>query len=193
MTKKYVSTWDAMKMSASPSEMRELNEIELKSLKNKQMFHSSTPAEERKNIMKNNAKLRKEAKKILKDENLTHRFMTSKTVDEFERKTKIPMTRSTPEPSFVNSGVSEEEKNQPVEVRGLDTVVYQGKPDKDVTPESEFMRVPEFIEQGGIRPLLPEDKLKDADQHNEYLETLKKQKEEEDKKSSKGLPNILGL
>ena len=193
MTKKYVSTWDAMKMSASPSEMRELNRIELESLKKKQMFYGSTPAEERKNIMKNNRELRKEAKKILKDENLTHRFMTSKTVDEFERKTKIPMTPDTLEPSFVNSGVSEEEKNQPVEVRGLDTVVYQGKPDKDVTPESEFMKVPQFIEEGGLRPLLPEDKLKDADQHNEYLETLKKQKEEEDKKSSKGLPNILGL
>ena len=30
MTKKYISTWDAMKATASPSEMRELNEIELK-------------------------------------------------------------------------------------------------------------------------------------------------------------------
>ena len=193
MTKKYVSTWDAMKMSASPSEMRELNRIELESLKNRQMFHSSTPAEERKNIMKNNAKLRKEAKKILKDENLTHSFMTSKTVEEFENKTKIPMTRDTSDSSFVSPEASMEEKNSPVEVKGLDTVVYKGKPDKDATPESERLRVPEFIEQGGLRPLLPEDKLKDADQHNVYLDILKEQKEEEDKKSSKGLPNLLGL
>ena len=144
MTKKYISTWDAMKATASPGEMRELNRIELESLKNRQMFHSSTPAEERKNIMKNNRELRKEAKKILKDENLTHRFMTSKTVDEFENKTKIPMTRDTSRDDFVNPGVSEEEKNQPVEVKGLDTVVYKGDPDP--TPESTQMRVPEFIE-----------------------------------------------
>ena len=180
-------------MSASPSEMKELNRIELESLKNRQMFHSSTPAEERKNIMKNNAKLRKEAKKILKDENLTHSFMTSKTVEEFENKTKIPMTRDTSDSSFVSPEASMEEKNSPVEVKGLDTVVYKGKPDKDPTPESERLRVPEFIEQGGLRPLLPEDKLKDADQHNVYLDILKEQKEEEDKKSSKGLPNLLGL
>ena len=180
-------------MSASPSEMRELNRIELESLKKKQMFYGSTPAEERKNIMKNNRELRKEAKKILKDENLTHSFMTSKTVEEFENKTKIPMTRDTSDPSFVSPEASMEEKNSPTEVKGLDTVVYKGPPDKDVTPESERMRVPEFIEQGGLRPLLPEDKLKDADQHNVYLDILKEQKEEEDKKSSKGLPNLLGL
>ena len=144
MTKKYVSTWDAMKMSASPSEMRELNRIELESLKNRQMFHSSTPVEERKNIMKNNRELRKEAKKILKDENLTHRFMTSKTVEEFENKTKIPMTRDTSRDDFVNPGVSQEGINEPTEVKGLDTVVYKGDPDP--TPESTQMRVPEFIE-----------------------------------------------
>ena len=70
--------------------------------------------------------------------------MTSKTVDEFENKTKIPMTRDTSRDDFVNPGVSEEEKNQPVEVKGLDTVVYKGDPDP--TPESTQMRVPEFIE-----------------------------------------------
>jgi|TARA_S200002703_G_scaffold38950_3_gene34148 hypothetical protein len=194
MTKKYISTWDAMKATASPSEMRELNEIELKSLKDKQMFHSSTPVELRKEIMKNNRELRKEVKKILKDEHLTHRFMTSKTIEEFQNKTKIPMTRSTPEPSFVNSGVSEEGINQPTEVKGLDTVVYQGKPDEMRTPESERLRVPEFFKQEeAIRSLLPKDKLKDADQHNEYIETLKEQRIEQDKNSVKGLPHLLGL
>tara|TARA_E500000318_G_scaffold83031_1_gene78571 strand:- start:1159 stop:1824 length:666 start_codon:yes stop_codon:yes gene_type:complete len=193
MTKKYISTWDAMKATASPGEMRELNRIELESLKNKQMFHSSTPVELRKEIMNNNRKLRKEAKKILKDENLTHRFMTSKTVEEFENKAQIPETRDTLKDDFVNPGVLQGEKNEPTDVIGLDTIVYRGPPDKDITPESEFMRVPEFIEQGGLRPLLPEDKLKDADLHNEYIETLKKQKEEEDKKSSRGLPNILAI
>ena len=141
---KRITTWDAMKMSASPSEMRELNRIELESLKNKQMFYKTTPAEERKNIMKNNRELRKEAKKILKDEAEVKRFMETTNFDEYLNVTKKPMTPSTPEPSFVNSGVSQEEKNQPVEVKGLDTVVYRGDPDP--TPESTQMRVPEFIE-----------------------------------------------
>ena len=194
MTKKYVSTWDAMKMSASPSEMKELNRIELESLKNRQMFHSSTPVEERKNIMKNNRELRKEAKKILKDENLTHRFMTSKTVDEFENKTKIPMTRDTLEPSFESPEASMELKNSATEVRGLDTVVYQGKPDEMRTPESERLRVPEFFKQEeAIRSLLPEEKLRDYDERQGYIEILKEQKEEEEKNSSKGLPHLLGL
>ena len=61
------------------------------------------------------------------------------------------------------------------------------------TPESERMRVPEFLEQEAIRTLLPENKLKDAEQHNQYFDTLKKQREEEDRNSSKGLPYILGL
>jgi hypothetical protein len=125
-----------MKMSASPSEMRELNRIELESLKNKQMFYGSTPAEERKNIMKNNRELRKEAKKILRDEAEVKRFMETRNFDEYLNVTKKPMTRDT----------LEEEINSPTEVRGLDTVVYKGPPDKDVTPESEFMRVPQFIE-----------------------------------------------
>ena len=146
MTKKYVSTWDAMKMSATPSEMKELNRIELESLKNRQMFYGSTPAEERKNIMKNNRELRKEAKKILKDEAEVKKFMETTNFDEYLNITKKPMTPSTPEPRFVSPEASMEEKNSPVEVKGLDTVVYRGPPDKDVTPESEFMRVPEFIE-----------------------------------------------
>ena len=194
MTKKYISTWDAMKATASPSEMRELNEIELKSLKDKQMFHSSTPVELRKEIMNNNRKLRKEVKKILKDEHLTHRFMTSKTVEEFQNKTKIPMTRDALEPIFESPEASMELKNSPTDVMGLDTVVYQGKPDEMRTPESEQLRVPEFFKQEeAIRSLLPKDKLKDADQHNEYIETLKEQRIEQDKNSVKGLPHLLGL
>ena len=144
MTKKYVSTWDAMKMSASPEEMRELNEIELKSLKDRQMFHSSTPAEERKNIMKNNRELRKEAKKILKAEDEVKRFMETTNFDEYLNISKIPMTRDTLEPSFESPEPSMGLKNSPVEVRGLDTIVYKGDPDP--TPESTQMRVPEFIE-----------------------------------------------
>jgi hypothetical protein len=61
------------------------------------------------------------------------------------------------------------------------------------TPESERMRVPEFLEQEAIRTLLPQDRLKDYEQHKNYIDTLRKQKEEEDKNSSKGLPYILGL
>ena len=133
-----------MKMSASPSEMRELNRIELESLKNKQMFYKTTPAEERKNIMKNNRELRKKAKQILKAEDEVKRFMETTNFDEYLNISKIPMTRDTLKDDFVNSGVSQEEKNQPVEVKGLDTVVYKGDPDP--TPESTQLRVPEFIE-----------------------------------------------
>ena len=139
-----ISTWDAMKATASPSEMRELNEIELKSLKDRQMFYKTTPAEERKNIMKNNRELRKKAKQILKAEDEVKRFMETTNFDEYLNISKIPMTRDTLKDDFVNSGVSQEEKNQPVEVKGLDTVVYKGDPDP--TPESTQLRVPEFIE-----------------------------------------------
>ena len=131
-------------MSASPEEMRELNEIELKSLKDRQMFHSSTPAEERKNIMKNNRELRKEAKKILKAEDEVKRFMETTNFDEYLNISKIPMTRDTSRDDFVNRGVSEEEKNQPTEAKGLDTIIYKGDPDP--TPERTQMRVPDFIE-----------------------------------------------
>jgi len=175
-----MTDWQLLKATASPSEMEELIEIELKSIKDKQMFHGSTPADQRNLIMKTNRELRKKAKKILKgDEQLTHRFMVSKTMDDFLSKIKKPKTQIKPE------------TNSPVENRGLDTIVYKGDPDP--TPESTQMRVPEFIEQGGIRPLLPEDKLRDAEQHNEYIETLKEQKIEQDRNSSRGLPNLLGI
>ena len=139
-----ISTWDAMKATASPAEMRELNEIELKSLKDTQMFYKTTPAEERKNIMKNNRELRKKAKQILKAEDEVKRFMETTNFDEYLSISKIPMTRDTLDPSFVSPEASMELKNSPTEVKGLDTVVYKGDPDP--TPESTRMRVPEFIE-----------------------------------------------
>jgi hypothetical protein len=141
MPKDRMTDWDLLKAAAdTPAEIKELNNIELENLKSKQMFHSSTPAEERKLIMKNNRDLRKKAKKILRDEAEVKRFMESTNFDEYLNITKRPKLYE------VGPLASPEIKNDPVPAQGLDTIIYKGPPDKDVTPESEFMRVPEFIE-----------------------------------------------
>ena len=141
MPKDRMTDWDLLKAAAdTPAEIKELNNIELENLKSKQMFHSSTPAEERKLIMKNNRDLRKKAKKILRDEAEVKRFMETTNFDEYLNITKRPKLNE------VGPLAPPEIKNDPVPAQGLDTVVYKGPPDKDATPESEFMRVPEFIE-----------------------------------------------
>ena len=170
------NTWQLMNETADPDEKRELDLIALKSLKEKHKRFKDTPPEERKNMMKNNLEVRKEAQKILKTYDATNQFMYAKDFDHYLKKVnpnhfekihdnlKKPMTPRSSQTQSVNSGASQEEKileNINKNRKGLDTIVYYNpedaakpRPPKTITPtedfktpESEFMRVPEFIEK----------------------------------------------
>lgn len=132
-----MKTWEAMKQSANKEELRELNNVELKSIKERQMFIASTPPEERRNLMKNNINVRKDAMKILKDYDAVNEFMYAKSWEAYEKKIKPfenalnnvqkPMTSDTLKSQSVNSQLSQEEKNlEKINKNrtGLDTIVY---------------------------------------------------------------------
>lgn len=132
-----MNTWETMKKTANKEELRELNNVELKSLKQKQKFFHNTPPEERKNIMKHNVNVRKEAQKILPDEKSLNEFMYAKSWEAYEKRIKPfenvlknvqkPMTSDTLKSQSVNSQPSQEEKNlQNINKnrKGLNTIVY---------------------------------------------------------------------
>ena len=170
------TTWQIMNETADADEKRELDLIALKSLKDRHKRFKDTPLEERKNLMRDNLNIRKEAQKILKTYEETNKFMYAKDFDHYLKKVdpkpfekivdnlKKPMTSDTLKSQSVNSQPSEEEKilqNINKNRKGLDTIVYYNtedaakpRPPKTITPtedfktpESEFQRVPEFIEK----------------------------------------------
>jgi len=172
--KKNKTTWDAMRETADAAELRELNEIALKSLKEKQMFNKTTPPEERKNLMRNNIQVRKEAKKILKDDAELSKFMAAPSWDHYKPTFEgalnnviksVPPTAAANVKQFGQAIADAREKGQLENINkgrtGLNTIVYYNaedaakpRPPKKITPtedfktpESEFMRVPEFLEK----------------------------------------------
>lgn len=126
-----------------PEEYQEFVNIELENLKKQQMFYATTPVEKRPQMMKNNMQVRKEATKILKNYDDVNTFMYAKSWDSYLKKAK-------PFRALANNlGKDDINKDR----KGLDTVVYYNeadanKPTEDFkTPESEFQRVPEFLEK----------------------------------------------
>ena len=126
-----------------PEEYQEFVNIELENLKKQQMFYATTPVEKRPQMMKNNMQVRKEASKILKNYDDVNTFMYAKSWDSYLKKAK-------PFRALANNlGKDDINKDR----KGLDTVVYYNevdanKPTEDFkTPESEFQRVPEFLEK----------------------------------------------
>ena len=176
MTKEHKTTWQLMKETGTPEEKREYELMELKHLKDQQIFFKDASPEERKNMMKNNHEVRKEAQKILKTYEATNDFMYAKSWDAYEKKInpkyfekisdnlKKPIAPDTSKGQSVNSQPSEEEnilENINKDRKGLNTIVYYNaedaakpRPPKTITPtedfktpESERMRVPEFMEK----------------------------------------------
>ena len=126
-----------------PEQYQEFVNIELENLKKQQMFYATTPVEKRPQMMKNNMQVRKEATKILKNYDDVNTFMYAKSWDSYLKKAK-------PFRALANNlGKDDINKDR----KGLDTVVYYNeadanKPTEDFkTPESEFQRVPEFLEK----------------------------------------------
>ena len=146
-------TFQDLKESAKndPDEYQDFVNIELENLKKQQMFYATTPVDQRPQIMKNNIKVRKEATKILKNYDDVNTFMYAKSWDSYLKKAK-------PFRALANN-LGKEDINK--DCKGLDTVVYYNeadvnkpKPSKTTiptedfkTPESEFQRVPEFLEE----------------------------------------------
>jgi hypothetical protein len=126
--------------------------------------------------MKTNLEVRKAAQKILKTYEATNEFMYAKNFDVYEKKMnpkyfekiadnlKKPIAPDTLKGQSVNSQPSEEEnilKNINKDRKGLNTIVYYNaedaakpRPPKTITPtedfktpESERMRVPEFMQE----------------------------------------------
>ena len=116
-----MNTWELMKKTADQDELRELQNIELKHLKEKQMFFKSTPPEKRKDMMKNNMNVRKEVTKILKTYDAVNDFMYAKDWDSYQKKVK-PSVQTKPQPKL--------EHNINKDRKGLDTVVYYNHEDK---------------------------------------------------------------
>jgi len=134
-----------------PEQYQEFVDIELENLKKQQMFYATTPVDQRPQMMKNNMQVRKEATKILKNYDGVNTFMYAKSWDSYLKKAK-------PFRALANNlGKDDINKDR----KGLDTVVYYNeadankpKPPKTITPtedfktpESEFQRVPEFMEK----------------------------------------------
>lgn len=147
-------TFQDLKDSAinDPEEYQEFVNIELENLKKQQMFYATTPVEKRPQMMKNNMQVRKEATKILKNYDDVNTFMYAKSWDSYLKKAK-------PFRALANN--LGKDKKPTTTAKGLDTVVYYNeadankpKPPKTITPtedfktpESEFQRVPEFMEK----------------------------------------------
>lgn len=127
-----MSDWENLKKVADKKELKELNDIELKNLKNQQMFYADTPPEKRRDMMKTNVEVRKKAKKILTNEDALNKFMYARSWEAYA----MPMTNA-----FNN--VQKKAKQQPTKVEnselgndinkdrsGLDTIVYYNEGDK---------------------------------------------------------------
>ena len=182
-----------MKETATPAEKREYLLMELKDLKSRQRYFKDTPPDQRKEMVKNNLEIRKEATKILKNYDDVNKFMYAKDWSSYENKinpkpfTKIADKLKNRNTDQFKQKISEaKEKGQLEDInkgrKGLNTIVYYnaadvakanmklrhkeneelfdtapdnpglsnilGVDDKDFkTPESEFMRVPEFLEK----------------------------------------------
>lgn len=182
MSNDHKTTWQLMKETGTPEEKREYALIELRHLKQRQKRFHNTPPDQRKDMMKTNLEVRKEAQKILKTYEATNEFMYAKNWDAYEKKInpkpfeqiannlKKPIAPDTLKGQSVNSELSEKEnilKNINKNRKGLDTIVYYNaedaakpRPPKTITPsedfridedfktpESERMRVPEFMEK----------------------------------------------
>jgi hypothetical protein len=170
------TTWDLMIETATPEEKREYALMELRHLKSRQKRFNETPPDQRKDMMKTNLEVRKAAQKILKTYEATNEFMYAKNFDVYEKKMnpkyfekiadnlKKPIAPDTLKGQSVNSQPSEEEnilKNINKDRKGLNTIVYYNaedaakpRPPKTITPtedfktpESERMRVPEFMQE----------------------------------------------
>lgn len=170
------TTWELMKETGTPEEKREYALMELRHLKSRQKRFNETPPDQRKDIMKTNLEVRKAAQKILKTYEATNEFMYAKNFDVYEKKInpkhferitdnlKKPIASNTLKGQSINSELSEEEnilKNINKDRKGLNTIVYYNAedaakpgppktiaPTEDLkTPESERMRVPEFLEK----------------------------------------------
>lgn len=134
-----------------PDEYQEFIDIELRDLKNRQMFFATTPPDQRRDMMKNNMQVRKEATEILKNHDDVNKFMYAKSWD-------VYLAQHRPLKKLADDlGKKTINHNR----KGLDTVVYYNaedaakpRPPKKIiptedfkTPESERMRVPEFMEK----------------------------------------------
>jgi len=116
-----MNTWEAMKKTSDQEELKELQNIELKHLKEKQMFFSSTPPEKRKDTMRNNINVRKEVTKILKTYDAVNDFMYARDWDSYQKKVS-PTVQLKPQPKL--------EDNINKDRKGLDTIVYYNQEDK---------------------------------------------------------------
>lgn len=137
--------WELLKETADKDELKEYHAIELRNLKNRQMFYASTPPEKRSDMMRNNVEVRKKARAILKNEDALNKFMYAKDFDSYEKQInpkhfekiadnlKKPMNHTSSKVQSVNPERSQEENildylNK--ERRGLDTIVYFNEADK---------------------------------------------------------------
>ena len=161
-----------MKETATPAEKREYLLMELKDLKSRQRYFKDTPPDQRKEMVKNNLEIRKEATKILKNYDDVNKFMYAKDWSSYENKinpkpfTKIADNLKNRNTDQFKQKISEaRDKGQLEDInkgrKGLNTIVYYNaedaakpRPPKKITPtedfktpESEFMRVPEFLEK----------------------------------------------
>jgi len=166
------TTWELMKETATPAEKREYLLMELKDLKSRQRYFKDTPPDQRKEMVKNNLEIRKEATKILKNYDDVNKFMYAKDWSSYENKinpkpfTKIADNLKNRNTDQFKQKISEaRDKGQLEDInkgrKGLNTIVYYNaedaakpRPPKKITPtedfktpESEFMRVPEFLEK----------------------------------------------
>lgn len=158
-------TFQDLKESAKndPDEYQEFVDIELENLKKQQMFYHSTPVDQRREIMKNNVNVRKEVKKLLKNEDDINKFMYAKDWESYQKKLnskrfekiadnlKKPMTPDTfrsqsvnPEPPQAEKNLQNINKNR----KGLDTIVYYNEDAIRASRQKmNEKKVPEFLEE----------------------------------------------
>ena len=163
--------WETLKASVKddPEQLKEFLEIELRPIKRKQMFYGKErgsfingegePVKEIKNLVRNNYQVRKEASKFIKDPDQLNKFMYARTIEDYLNKpfTKVAKNLGKDKPQYRNDILDNINKGR----TGLDTIVYYNeedakkpRPQKTITPtadfktpESEFQRVPEFLEE----------------------------------------------
>jgi len=162
--------WKEIYQSMTPEERKEWDEKELRDLKNKQLFFSSTPGTFQKidgtkvgikdvamPLTKNNAEVRKEARRILKSEDAVNKFMYARNIEKYFKNDFTAIAdkltgREAPKisvPNLAQKNIDEFQNKLETDKikRGLDTVVYQGEPDpnykKEFKPSNDEFKLSE--------------------------------------------------